>query len=116
MARRRIGQERLDVGGLAHWGGTSLDEMAALVDWAKVDRLLAGISASVQGRAELAAAALFRALLPAMWHGLSDVHLAEALDDHASFRRFCGFAAHEPTPGRTAFVRFGAGLVRRRLD
>jgi IS5 family transposase len=60
--------------------------------------------------------ALFRALLLAAWHDLSDVRLAEALDDRASFRRFCGFAAHEPTPERTALVRFRAGLVRRGLD
>src|SRR3954453_16957669 len=45
-----------------------------------------------------------------------DVRMAEALDDRASFRRFCGFAAHEPTPERTAFVRFRAELVRRGLD
>ena len=40
----------------------------------------------------------------------------KALDDRASFRRFCGFAAHEPTPERTAFVRFRRELVRRGLD
>jgi IS5 family transposase len=42
--------------------------------------------------------------------------LAAALDDRASFRRFCGFAMHEPTPERTAFVRFRAELVTRGLD
>jgi IS5 family transposase len=52
----------------------------------------------------------------ASWHDLSDVTLAEALDDRASFRRFCGFAAHEPTPERTAFVRFRRELVARGLD
>jgi IS5 family transposase len=55
-------------------------------------------------------------LLLATWHELSDVTLAEALDERASFRRFCGFAAHEPTPERTAFVRFRRALVRRGLD
>ena len=44
------------------------------------------------------------------------MRLAEALDDRASVRRFCGFAAHEPTPERTAFVRFRAELARRGLD
>ena len=42
--------------------------------------------------------ALFRGLLLATWYDPSDVQLAEALDDRASFRQFCGFAAHEPTP------------------
>jgi IS5 family transposase len=55
-------------------------------------------------------------LLLATWHELSDVTLAEALDERASFRRFCGFAAHEPTPERTAFVRFRRELVARGLD
>src|SRR5690242_12532868 len=63
-----------------------------------------------------AAWALFKAVLLAVWYDLADVKLAEALDDRASFRRFCGFAAHEPTPERTAFVRLRAELVRRGLD
>jgi len=44
------------------------------------------------------------------------VKLADAREDRASFRRFCGFASDEPTPKRTAFVRFRAELVRRGLD
>jgi len=81
-----------------------------------VDRLLAGISASAKGEPGWPPLALFKALLLAAWHDLSDVRLAEALDDRASFRRFCGFAAHEPTPERTAFVRFRRELVARSLD
>ena len=50
------------------------------------------------------------------WHDLSDMRLADALDDRASVRRLCGFAAHEPTPERTAFVRLRAVLVRGGLD
>jgi IS5 family transposase len=42
--------------------------------------------------------------------------MAEALDDRTSFRLSCGFAAHELTPERTAFVRFCRELVRRGLD
>ncbi|MGQ2957058.1 MULTISPECIES: transposase [Alphaproteobacteria] len=34
---------------------------------------------------------MFRALLLSIWYDLSDVKLAEALDDRSSFRRFCGF-------------------------
>ena len=51
-----------------------------------------------------------------IWYDLSDVKLAEALDDRVSFRRFCGFASHEPTPERTAFVRFRRELMGRSLD
>ncbi len=116
MARRRIGQEQRAVGGLEPCGGTALDLVAALVDWAEIDRLLAGISAAAKGEPGWPPLALFRGLLLATWHDLSDVRLAEALDDRAIFRRFCGFATHEPTPERTAFVRFRAALVRHGLD
>jgi IS5 family transposase len=116
MARRRIGQESLNVSGREARGGTSLDQVACLVDWAELDRLLAGISASRKGEPGWPPLALFRALLLATWHDLSDVRLAEALDDRASFRRFCGFAAYELTPERTAFVRFRAALIEHGLD
>jgi IS5 family transposase len=95
---------------------TSLDEVSRLLDWAELDRLLAGISSSCKGEPGWPPLALFRALLLATWHDLSDVRLAESLDDRASFRRFCGFTAREVTPERTAFVRFRAELVRRGLD
>ena len=116
MPRRQIGQEHLTLGSPRARGGSSLDEAAALVDWTELERLLAGVSASAKGEPGWPPVALFRALLLAMWHDLSDVRLAEALDDRTSFRRFCGFAASEPTPERTAFVRFRAELVRRGLD
>lgn len=59
---------------------------------------------------------MFKATLLAVWYDLSDVKLAKALDDRASFRRFCGFSASEPTPERTAFVRFRKTLVDPKLD
>jgi transposase, IS5 family len=52
----------------------------------------------------------------AVWYDLSDVKLAEALEDRTLFRRFCGFAVHAPTPERTAFVRFRRELVPHGLD
>jgi IS5 family transposase len=116
MARRQIGQERLAMGGEKRRAAASLEAVAALVEWTEIDRLLVGISASARGEPGWPPLALFRALLLASWHDLSDVGLAEALGDRASFRRFCGFAADEPTPERTAFVRFRRELVRRGLD
>src|SRR5579875_1449842 len=76
----------------------------------------AGIYAAPRGARGWPPPALFRAMLLATWHDLSDVKLAEALADRASFRRFCGFAAAGPTPERTAFVRLRAELVGRGLD
>lgn len=115
MARRRIGQENLIVRPEAR-AASSLSEIAALLDWTAIDRHLVDVSAAAKGEPGWPPLALFRALLLATWHDLSDVRLAEALDDRASFRRFCGFATHEATPERTAFVRFRRELVRRGLD
>ncbi len=116
MSRRQIGQEQFWGSRAARPGGASLDEVAVLLDWTELDQLLAGISASAKGEPGWPPLALFRALLLATWHDLSDVRLAEALDDRGSFRRFCGFSVHEATPERTAFVRFRSELVRRGLD
>jgi len=45
----------------------------------------------VQGEPAWRPLALALALLLATWHDLSDVRLAESLDDRESFRRFFGF-------------------------
>jgi transposase, IS5 family len=115
MARRRIGQERLGV--IAdNAAATALDQIAALLEWSEVDGQLVGIYAAARGEQGWPPLALFRAMLLAVWHDLSDVALAESLADRASFRRFCGFSMSEPTPERTAFVRFRAELIERGLD
>ena len=116
MARRQIGQEQLRFDPPQSRRSGSLDEIAALIDWTEIDRHLACIYASATGEQGWPPLALFKALLLSVWYDLSDVKLAEALDDRASFRRFCGFASDEPTPERTAFVRFRRELVARSLD
>lgn len=115
MSRRRIGQERF---GFAVDRGqhSSLDELAGLIDWTPVDRSLGVISCSAKGEPAWLPIALFKAMLLSIWYDLSDVKLSEALDDRGSFRRFCGFSASEPTPERTAFVRFRKALVAQGLD
>lgn len=116
MAHRRIGQERLGFSGEPAHPASHLDEMAKLIDWPEIARHLGEVYAAAKGEAGWPPLALFKALLLSTWHDLSDVKLAEALADRASFRRFCGFSATELTPERTAFVRFRAQLVGRNLD
>jgi IS5 family transposase len=116
MARRQIGQEVFAFVADPIPQRGSLDQLLGLIDWSLLDRNLADIYAAAKGEPAWPPLALFRALLLAVWYDLSDVKLSEALEDRASFRRFCGFAAHEPTPERTAFVRFRRELVQRGLD
>lgn len=110
MAHRRIGQEHLGFSAAAK-DRSSLDDIIKVIDWAPIALILDGIHASPKGEPAWPPLAMFKALLLAMWYDLSDVKLAEALDDRASFRRFCGFSGTEPTPERTAFVRFRKAIV-----
>ena len=113
MAHRQIGQEALFP---RESRRSSLDEIAELIDWSPIEAQLSVVYAAARGEASWPPLALFRALLLAVWHDLSDVRLAEALENRASFRRFCGFARTEATPERTAFVRFRRELLRHGLD
>ncbi len=116
MSRRRIGQEVFSFSANEKSRRSSLDGLIELIEWAAIDKHLGDISASGKGELAWPPLCLFKALLLAIWYDLSDVKLAEALDDRASFRRFCGFSADEATPERTAFVRFRRHLIARRLD
>ena len=97
MGRRRIGQEQLALDGQEPRGGRSLDEVSALVDWTELDRLLAGTSASAKGEPGWPPLALFRGLLRATWHDLSDVRWAEASRTEPAF---AGSAALPPMSRR----------------
>jgi IS5 family transposase len=115
MAPRRIGQEGFGFTS-ARDGRSSLDELDRLIDWHPIATALGEIHAAAEGEPAWPPLARFKAMLIAVWYDLSDVKLAEALDDRASLRRFCGFAAQEPTPERTAFVRLRRQLAARGLD
>lgn len=115
MSQRLIGQEHLKVDPTSS-GGAPLDRLSSLIDWQPVAALLAPLYPSAKGEPAWPPLAMFKAVLLAVWYDLSDVKLAEALEDRASFRRFCGFAASEPTPERTAFVRFRRTLIAHGLD
>lgn len=115
MVYRLIGQESLDVTAPSR-SATSLEQLSALIDWRRVETLLQPLYPASKGEPAWPPLAMFKALLLAVWHDLSDVKLADALDDRASFRRFCGFSRNEATPERTAFVRFRRELIAHGLD
>lgn len=115
VAHRSIGQERLGFASESR-SASSLDGLFGMLDWTEIAHLLGSIHANAKGEAAWPPLAMFKALLLAVWYDLSDVKLAEALDDRASFRRFCGFSGTEATPERTAFVRFRKALIAQGLD
>ncbi len=95
MAHRRIGQEVFRFGAKA-LRQTSFDELGGWINWPVAERVLASLSR----------------LLLATWYDLSDVGLAEALSDRASFRRFCGFPATRRRPSGPPSCASGASLSR----
>lgn len=88
----RIGQERLVIADVSR-DASLLDALSELIDWEPIAGLLAPLYPASKGEPAWPPLAMFKALLLAAWHDLPDVRLAEALDDRASFRRFCGFGA-----------------------
>lgn len=115
VARRTIGQQGFGFSQRERPRST-LDEIAALIEWEPIAKLLGRLYPATKGEPAWPPLAMFRAMLLAVWYDLSDVKLADALEDRASFRRFCGFSATEATPERTAFVRFRRLLVAHDLD
>ena len=115
MAQRSIGQEQFGFARRER-SASSLDALVSLIDWSSVGVLLDPLYSATKGEPAWPPLAMFKALLISIWYDLSDVKLAEALDDRSSFRRFCGFSANEATPERTAFVRFRRLLVAHKLD
>jgi IS5 family transposase len=84
-----------------------LERIGGLIDWARMERLLAPLRAPT-GRPGYPPLALFRALLLAQRYRLSDPGLEEALADRLSFRRFCGLGLDDSTPDETTLCRFTA--------
>src|SRR6201986_5664710 len=99
VAHRSIGQEGLSFAKMSRSSST-LDRLSELINWDPVAGLLEPLYPASKGEPAWPPLAMFKALLLAVWYDLSDVKLAEALEDRASFRGFCGFSSSEPTPER----------------
>ena len=78
------------------------------IAWARIASLLEPLYPASKAEPAWPPLAIFKALPLTAWYDLSDVKLAEALEDRPSFRRFCGFSISEATPARTEFMRFQA--------
>jgi transposase, IS5 family len=72
---------------------------------------VAAIYPAAKGEKAWPSLAMLKVLLLAPWHDLSDVALAEALADRASFRA-SGFARDDETPERAAGGALSARAYR----
>ena len=112
MSRRRIGQEALAFGSAGAGRRSTLDDLRDLIDWGPIERCLAVVSSSAKGEPAWPPLALFKAMLLAMSYDLSDVTLVEALDDRASFRRYCGLSTSEATQERMRLRKAGGNSAK----
>ena len=83
-----------------------LDRLDKVIDWSPLEALARQLRPGHHGRPPYAAMAMLKALYLQAMYDLSDPGLEEALLDRLSFRRFCGFGLHDPTPDETTILRF----------
>lgn len=112
MSERERGQMSLADGLVSRRKGLNdkLDRLSGLIDWTALERLLDPLSRSERGAPGYAAMVLFKAVLLAQWHSLSDEAMEEALGDRLSFRRFCGLGLMDAVPDHTTLWRFREAL------
>src|SRR5512144_1205420 len=82
-----------------------------LIDWTRLAPHAARIRGGEAGRPPYPPLSMLKALYLQALYDLSDPGLEEALLDRLSFRRFCGFAADQPTPDETTICRFRAAAA-----
>ncbi len=100
---------------LTHPSLQGLDGAEAVLDWARLERLMAGIYASKTGRPSYPLLTLFRASLLGIWYRLSDVELAQTLFRDLLFRKFCHLELGGNVPDASTIGRFRQKLVEHDL-
>lgn len=89
-----------------------LEAINTVLDWAPLERLGRMVRAGRGGRPPYDGLAMLKALVLQRLYALSDPGLEEALQDRASFRRFCGFSLEWATPDETTLCRFRIDAAR----
>jgi IS5 family transposase len=102
-------------GDLGHASLQGLDGAEAVLDWQKLEQIMAGIYASKTGRPSYPLLTLFRASLLGIWFRLSDVELAQTLFRDLLFRKFCHLELGGDVPDATTIGRFRQKLVEHDL-
>ena len=100
---------------LEHPSLQGLDGAEAVLDWSKLEILMAGIYAGKTGRPSYPLLTLLRASLLGIWYRLSDVDLAQAVFRDLLFRKFCHLELGNDVPDATTIGRFRQKLVEHDL-
>ena len=96
---------------LEHASLQGLDGAEAILDWVKLEQIMAEIYASKTGRPSYPLLTLLRASLLGIWYRLSDAELAQSLFRDLLFRKFCHLELGVDVPDATTIGRFRARLM-----
>lgn len=100
---------------LEHPSLQGLDGAEAVLDWQKLEQIMARIYASKTGRPSYPLLTLLRASLLGIWYRLSDAELAQTLFRDLLFRKFCHLELGGDVPDATTIGRFRQKLVEHDL-
>lgn len=112
--RRKVGQlgfEDIPVTRRGNGTNDALSEIDRLVDWAALEKVLAGVHSSSRGEPAYPPLVMFKVLLLQRWHALSDPAMEAALSDRLSFMRFAGLSLSDETPDHSTIWRFRQKLI-----
>lgn len=96
---------------IEHDAVKELDSVHDLIDWSRLEPLLADIHSSARGEKSWPPLMMFKALLLQSWYRLSDPALEKQLARDLLFRRFVQLDISELVPDHSTFWRF-----RQKLD
>ena len=112
MAWKNLTQRSLaDSLATEHKAITELDDAHNLIDWQRIEKLLAGIHNKKRGELAWPPLMMFKALLLQSWYGLSDPQLEKQIARDLLFRRFVGLSLADTVPDHSTLWRF-----RNKLD
>lgn len=87
-----------------------LDRVDQVIDWKRVEQVLDDQKVRGPGAPGYPSLVLFKAVLLAQWHNLSDEAMEAMLADRLSFQRFCGLGLSDPKPDHTTLWRYREAL------
>ena len=116
MAWKNLQQTTLvDAMLIEHEALKELDDVHELINWSRIESLLAELHSSRRGEKAWPPLLMFKALLLQSWYALSDPALEKQLARDLLFRRFIGLSISESVPDHSTLWRFRQLLEKQHL-
>ena len=116
MAWKNLQQTTLvDAMLIEHEALKELDDVHELINWSRIESLLAELHSRRRGEKAWPPLLMFKALLLQSWYALSDPVLEKQLARDLLFRRFIGLSISESVPDHSTLWRFRQLLEKQHL-